>query len=327
MMLPPDFTDRFHQLMGISLGEIESQASAAFSKRRAEFVQRKHVSPQHLEGLCHENAEWLTRQRINVALEALNKVFYAFHLSYTDKLPTELKALIAPYVSEKWCIGVVDQYSDLTMDQKAKLYSDLIRVRTEALASANVEIDLWIDDLKNRFDVIQPESKELEQKFGILLSAKQARIDFEQWVKELEPLKRSLALFFVDIDNFKSLNTEFTEVVIDETILPAAMRLAKGLAYFRGGTYRQGGEEFLIILANVDEPEATSFAEKLRLEFESTTFHVNGTVKHLTVSIGVALWPTHGSDYSEVLKKANHAESEAKRLKNTWVMANHPYQH
>ena len=313
--------------MDISLGEVESQASSEFSKRRAEFAQREYVSPQHLEGLCHENAEWLTQQRINVALEALNKVFYAFHLSYAEDLPTELKALIAPYVSGKWCIEVVDQYCDLTTDQKAKLYSDLIRVRTETLASANVEIDLWVDELKNRSDVIQPESKELEQKFGILLSARQARIDFEQWVKELEPLHRSLALIFVDIDNFKLLNTEFTEVVIDETILPAAMLLAKGLAYFRGGAYRQGGEEFLIILANADESEATAFAEKLRVEFESTSFDVQGTVKRLTVSIGVALWPHHGSDYGEVLKKANHAESKAKQLKNTWVVAKHHFQH
>lgn len=325
-MLPPDFTKRFHQLMDISLGEVDSQARAEFSRRRTEFATRGHLSPQNLGGLCRENAEWLTRQRINAALEAMNKVFYAFHLSYAEDLPHKLKALIAPYVSEGWCKQVVDQYGDVTNDQGAKFYSDLLMVRTEALASANVEIDLWIDEIRNRSDAIQPESKEMEQKFGILLSANQARIDFEQWIKELEPLNRSLALIFVDIDNFKLLNTEFTEVVIDETILPAAMRLANGLACFRGGAYRQGGEEFLIILANADESEATSFAEKMRLEFESTTFDVNGTVKRLTVSIGVALWPNHGSDYGEVLKKANHAESEAKQLKNTWVVAKHHYQ-
>ena len=310
--------------MDISLGEIESQASAEFSKRRAEFAQREYFSSQHLEGLCHKNAEWLTRQRINIALDALNKVFYAFHVSYAEDVPAELKALIAPYVSKVWCIEVVDQYGDLTAEQKAKLYADLVRVRTEGLASANVEIDLWVDELKNRSDIIHPESKELEQKFGILLSAKQARIDFDQWVKELGPLNRSVALIFVDIDNFKLLNTEFTEVVIDETILPAAMRLAKGLACFRGGAYRQGGEEFLIILANADASEARAFAEKLRVEFESTKFDVHGTVKRLTVSIGVALWPSHGSDYGAVLKKANHAESEAKRIKNTWVVAQYP---
>ena len=326
-MLPPGFTNRFQQLMDISLGEVESQARAELSRRSAELAKRGHVSPQHLGGLCHENAEWLTRQRINAALEAMNKVFYSFHLSFTDDLPDELKALIPPYVSEGWCLQVVDQYSDVHDEQGAKLFSDLIQVRTEALASAHVEIDLWTDELKNRSDVVQLESKELEQKFGILFSAKQARVDFERWAKELEPLNRSLALIFLDIDNFKLLNTEFTEVVIDETILPAAMRLVKGFACLRGGAYRQGGEEFLIILANADESEATAFAEKLRAEFEATNFEVHGNVKRLTISIGVALWPDHGSDYGEVLKKANHAESEAKRLKNTWVVAKHHDQH
>jgi GGDEF domain-containing protein len=46
-----------------------------------------------------------------------------------------------------------------------------------------------------------------------------------------------------------------------------------------------------------------------------------GQVEQLTVSIGVAFWPEHGEIYDEVLKKANQAEAEAKRSKNTYVLA------
>jgi len=190
------------------------------------------------------------------------------------------------------------------------------------LTRANTEIDLCVDEIKNRADANKPASKELEQKFGILLSARQAETDFELCVRELAPLNRSVAVLFVDIDNFKLLNTRYTEAVIDKTILPQAMRLVKELACLRGNAYRYGGEEFLVILPNVDELEATSIAEKLRGEFKSTSFKVHEEVNNLTVSIGVALWPYHGSTYDDVLERANQAEKKAKGQKNTWLVAN-----
>jgi diguanylate cyclase (GGDEF)-like protein len=125
----------------------------------------------------------------------------------------------------------------------------------------------------------------------------------------------------VDIDNFKRLNTRHTETIIDETILPDAMKLIQNLIRLRGGAYRHGGEEFLVILPNSDSSEATAFAEKLRSAFESTDFKVKEQVERLTISIGIALWPQHGTTYDELLKTANEAESEAKHTKNTCVLA------
>ena len=82
------------------------------------------------------------------------------------------------------------------------------------------------------------------------------------------------------------------------------------MVYQRGGAYKQGGEEFLVILPNHDGAEAAAFVEKLRLAFHSTTFKVKDQVEHMTVSIDVACWPRHGQTYDEVLKKANQAEVE-----------------
>ena len=84
----------------------------------------------------------------------------------------------------------------------------------------------------------------------------------------------------------------------------------------RGEAYRHGGEEFLLIMPNMDRREAGAFAEKVREAFERQVFEVNGTNQPITVSVGVALSLDHGSTYGEVLQTANRAELEAKKVRN-----------
>jgi len=320
-MLPNQFTDRFNQFMGVKLEELLPKAQEFFSRLSAEAEKRGHLSRSHSNTLHHEKVLWLATERIEGATEAIKRLESSYELSYSDKLADELKALVASWVTEIWCKQSIDTCSPQGDDQRVKYEGDLFRVRGSALNKANLEIDLLVDGIRNRNQTRQSESKELEQKFEILWSARQAKIDFEGWAEELRPTSGSIAVLFVDLDNFKALNTQYTETIIDETILPDAMRLVQNLVRLRGGAYRHGGEEFLVILPNYMPSEATAFAERLRSAFESTDFRVKRQAERLTVSIGVALWPQHGSSYDEVLKSANEAESEAKHSKNACVLA------
>ena len=94
-------------------------------------------------------------------------------------------------------------------------------------------------------------------------------------------------------------------------------RLVQG----RGEAYRHGGEEFLLIMPNLDTSEAQAFGEKVRIAFEDHRFEVDGETVKITVSIGVALWPVHGDVYREVLQAANRAEVEAKERRNSVTVA------
>jgi len=66
-------------------------------------------------------------------------------------------------------------------------------------------------------------------------------------------------------------------------------------------------------------PEA--FAEKVRKTFEEHVFEIAGQVEKITVSIGVALWPEHGTTYKAVLEAANRAEADAKQTRNVVQVA------
>lgn len=163
--------------------------------------------------------------------------------------------------------------------------------------------------------------KELEQKFKILHSASQAQRDFDEWKHELEPKGYSIAVLFVDIDHFKTLNSRHTETVVDRTILPDAQRLLGSLVNNRGDAYRQGGEEFVAVLPNHEIPESSAFAERIRRTFEGHVFKVGESTERLTVSIGFAMWPAHGSTYQEVLLRANEAMRLAKQHRNMVKLA------
>lgn len=321
IMLPTTFTDRFKELMSVKIEDLEAQARNAISRRSAEWAARGIMSPNSLHGLRHENAVWLTTHRIQASLEAIQKVALAQNLPYSESLATDLKALLQNFTSETWCKQLIDNYDSLDNQQRGQYDRDLLQKRGIALNRTNAEIDLLVDSIKTRSQATQVQTKELEQKFKILLSARQAPMDFDEWAKELGATSGAIAILFVDIDNFKLLNTRHTETVIDETILPDAMQLIRGLTHLRGGAYRQGGEEFLVILPNIKASEAYAFGEKLRSTFESTSFKVKEQVEQLTVSIGIAVWPQHGSSYNEVLKAANREEAAAKLTRNACRLA------
>jgi diguanylate cyclase len=109
-------------------------------------------------------------------------------------------------------------------------------------------------------------------------------------------------VIFLDVDDFKHLNTSFTESVVDRTILIPLQRLLRDLCAHRGGAYRHGGEELLVILPNCSLDETVAFAEKLRREIETMEFAIDGRAsQRLTVSAGAAVWPNHGHSLAHVI--------------------------
>ncbi len=155
-------------------------------------------------------------------------------------------------------------------------------------------------------------SSEVDQKFGILLSPSSLPIDFSTATKGGHPV----CLVFVDIDNFKRFNTTFTESVVDRDLLPKMNRDLKDVVGNRGSAYKQGGDEFIVLLPNHTAEEGALFAERVRRSFEESTYSVNSQAVTLTVSIGLASWPQHGNDLEVVQKAANDAEHEAKKTRN-----------
>jgi diguanylate cyclase (GGDEF)-like protein len=168
-----------------------------------------------------------------------------------------------------------------------------------------------IAELRKQLPVEPRPEKEKEEKFGILCSIKQTTPDFAAYTSGLGA-DVSVGVLFLDIDNFKSLNTRFTESIVDQKVLIPFQRLLASSCLHRGEAYRHGGEEFLVLLPNHTPEEVMQFAERLRRKIETEEFSVAESIARITVSVGIALWPQHGSLLLDLIEKANKAEHEAK---------------
>ena len=165
------------------------------------------------------------------------------------------------------------------------------------------------DAIKNLTGEETSQNVELSQKFGILRSSNQLNRDFEDLKKD----KGGLGLVFFDIDNFKSFNTKYTETKVDDYLLiPLQMFLSDYLTV-RGFCYSIGGDEFNILLRNVDKEETLSFAKRLVKELNQVDFQIEGQIENITISAGVASFPFDSDEIDDLKAKANLAENVAKK--------------
>jgi diguanylate cyclase (GGDEF)-like protein len=109
----------------------------------------------------------------------------------------------------------------------------------------------------------------------------------------------SVALCLFDLDNLKTINDRFGHPVGDRVLGQVASRLRQG-----GESFRLGGDEFAVLLPKLDERRATAVARSIVERVAA--LHVDG-VGPVTVSAGVANYPTTGAGRDELIRLADSA--------------------
>jgi diguanylate cyclase (GGDEF)-like protein len=149
------------------------------------------------------------------------------------------------------------------------------------------------------------------------------RASFEQGLAHgLIQAKRhgwGLAVLFIDIDKFKSINDSYGHGMGDQVLLTVAKRLK---SYVRAGdtVSRWGGDEFVCLLLEVkQEADVARLAQQL-VNRIAEPFEFNGTVFSITSSIGIAMYPEDGETADILFKNADSAMYEAKGTKNRVVL-------
>lgn len=134
---------------------------------------------------------------------------------------------------------------------------------------------------------------------------------FGQALAHAERLGSKVALLFLDLDNFKTINDSLGHAVGDALLQEIARRL--GVCVRETDTIsRQGGDEFLIVLSDLGGTEAIPpVLLKIRERLQAP-FVVDGHELTTSASIGVALYPDDGRDFDTLLKKADTAMYRAK---------------
>jgi diguanylate cyclase (GGDEF)-like protein/PAS domain S-box-containing protein len=122
---------------------------------------------------------------------------------------------------------------------------------------------------------------------------------------------RSLAVMFIDLDHFKTINDTLGHTAGDELLLEMSRRL-KHCIRDDDTVARLGGDEFTIILSELRHPEdAANVAQKV-LDAVQQPLAIVGMPIEVTASIGIALYPNDGSDPESLLRNADSAMYRAK---------------
>lgn len=245
--------------------------------------------------------------------------------------PSRVKSILyLPLFRENDIIGVMTVQSE-----KPEAYSNDIVEMLEAVASftaiavENARIMIRLNEMN---EAISGEKEQVEK--AALASSWLAEHDSLTGLANRRFLERilgenirlaqmennSIAIFFIDLDDFKTVNDTYGHDAGDHVLVAVAARL---LAVFREWDYvaRVGGDEFVIVAPGVKHVTSiSSIADKVVEAFNEPFAITQGSIS-VTVSVGVAVFPDHGHTSQELIRSADEAMYLIKRTgKGAWRM-------
>jgi diguanylate cyclase (GGDEF)-like protein/PAS domain S-box-containing protein len=122
---------------------------------------------------------------------------------------------------------------------------------------------------------------------------------------------RQLAVLFIDLDHFKHINDSLGHLIGDQLLRAVALRITPCVRS-SDTVSRQGGDEFIVLLSEISHAEdAALIADKIRLAVLEP-YTIASHLLHLTVSIGVSVYPEDGADPESLIQRADTAMYHAK---------------
>jgi len=122
---------------------------------------------------------------------------------------------------------------------------------------------------------------------------------------------RQLAVMFMDLDQFKYINDSLGHAVGDQLLQSVAQRLA-GCVRHSDTISRQGGDEFVLLLAYIEHAEDAALSAQKILAALAPPHRIDRHDLHIGVSIGISIYPDDGQDAETLIRSADTAMYHAK---------------
>lgn len=133
----------------------------------------------------------------------------------------------------------------------------------------------------------------------------------EQEIKVTHRSGRPLALLFIDLDRFKEINDTLGHDAGDKLLIQAADRINQCVRV-TDTVARMGGDEFTVILPQVDDPIYSGIVADNMIQLLSRPYTIEGVEMFISASIGIASYPKDGVNAEQLLKNADIAMYDAK---------------
>ncbi len=143
---------------------------------------------------------------------------------------------------------------------------------------------------------------------------------FEEEIKRCNLRKTTLAFIMVDADHFKKINDQYGHLTGDQVLREIAMIIKESVREI-DIVGRFGGEEFCVVLPDTDLDGAWVVAERIRRSAEKKLIKAYDNALRITLSVGLAIYPTDGNVPDEIIDKADWALYRAKSQGRNCVVA------
>ena len=122
---------------------------------------------------------------------------------------------------------------------------------------------------------------------------------------------KKVAVLFLDLDGFKHINDSLGHPTGDKLLQSIAKRLVNCVRS-ADTVSRQGGDEFVVLLSEVERSEDTAITARRMLQTVAEAHSIDQHDLHVTTSIGVSVYPDDGLDAETLIKNADTAMYQAK---------------
>ncbi|WP_417915398.1 GGDEF domain-containing protein [Candidatus Electronema sp. JM] len=207
-----------------------------------------------------------------------------------------------------------------------------LKVDTEYLSEPLIRVTLlwllaWaVSKLSQEAEVTKEKIRQLSRTDQLtgLWNMKMLLIFMQREYQRILIRSGKFSVLMIDADNLKAVNDMFGHhagtmliIFISET-MRSELREEDMLARF-------GGDEFVAFLPDTACQDAWKVAERLRRRIEDAPLVYEGHTVHITVSCGIACFPVHGDELTEIMKVADRALYQSKDLgKNRCTIFNQP---
>jgi len=295
-----------------------------------EAHQKYQVLYKDLSGVIQEKEKLNQKLEDHRQLYEVSRQLYKF-LDEDDIFPV-FKDILSNFVNFKECFIVDKSALDIKLDEGDLVFS------------------LRIDSSESGFLVARGvNSPSQQEKFYImaqqfLVAFKRARLYkkvealsivdeltglfnrryfLERFKEEIERAQRlgfSFSFIMMDIDNFKTYNDSFGHLVGDYILKEVSRTIQQNIRHIDLAC-RYGGEEFCILLPQIEKDKAYFVGERIRKSFEERKIKVYDEEIAITVSMGVASFPQDSHTVEGIIEKSDQALYLAKRRGKNQVSA------
>jgi diguanylate cyclase (GGDEF)-like protein/PAS domain S-box-containing protein len=220
------------------------------------------------------------------------------------------ESLCVPMVAQGNTIGVLHLEFQSAAELLGESGRDSLRNSRQQLAtSATSQVALSLASLQLR-ETLREQS--IRDPLTRLFNRRFLEESFERELQLAGRKKQSIAVLFLDLDHFKRFNDTFGHDAGD-MVLQSLADLFRNFFRATDICCRYGGEEFAIIMPESSSQDAAIRADALRFEVKSLRLqYKKQPLGPLTVSVGVAAFPEHGSTSQELLTIADQCLYESK---------------